>query len=326
MREMHKTMLAAGLFTLCCAAGAAHAQGSAAWPSKAVHLNVAFAPGGPVDIIARILGPKLTEYLGQPMVIDNRPGAGGNVGTVYVAKSAPDGYNVLLTSSAYAVNVSLFSNPGYDPDRDLIPVAVVASQPNLIVVNAALPVKNIPELVAYVKAKPSAFATPGSGTTPHLTGENFYNLQLKLGMTAIHFRGAGPAVAATVGNEPSFGSMALSAPLPFVRSGRLRALAVSSAQRLPFLPEVPTLNELGYPNMQDYTWVGVFVPAGTPPAVVQKLNEAINRAIQSADVKEHLALQAFDAAGGTPQQFSDYVKTEVVKWAKVVQETGAKPD
>lgn len=313
------------LLACACMAGAvsAHAQ---AWPSKPVHLNVAFAPGGPVDIIARIIQPKLTEYLGQPMVVENRPGAGGNVCTVYVAKSAPDGYTVLLTSSAYAVNVSLFANPGYDPDRDLIPVAVVASQPNMVVVNSAVPVKSIPELLAYVKTKPSAFASPGSGTTPHLTGENFYNLQLKLGMTAIHFRGAGPAVSAVVGNEPSFGSMALAAPLPFVKSGRLRALAVSSAQRLPFLPDVPTLSELGYPAMQDYTWVGVFVPTGTPAAVVQKLNEAINRAIQSPEVKEQLALQAFEAVGGTPQRFTDYVKTEVVKWAKVVKETGAKPD
>ena len=323
MRKLLTTVLAAGL--MACATGAVHAQ-SAAWPNKAIHLNVAFAPGGPVDIIARIIGPKLTEYLGQPMVIDNRPGAGGNVGTVYVAKSAPDGYNVLVTSSAYAVNVSLFSNPGYDPDRDLIPVAVVASQPNMIVVNAALPVKSVPELVAYAKDKKMAFATPGSGTTPHLTGENFYNLQLKLGMQAIHFRGAGPAVAATVGNEPSFGSMAMAAPLPFVKSGRLRGLAVSSAKRLSFLPDVPTLNELGYPGIEDYTWVGVFVPAGTPPAIVQKLNEAINKAIQSADVKEHLALQAFEAVGGTPEKFGEYVKTEVVKWAKVVKETGAKPD
>ena len=323
MRKLLKTVLAMGL--MACTASAVYGQG-AAWPEKAVHLNVAFAPGGPVDIIARIIGPKLTEYLGQPMIIDNRPGAGGNVGTVYVAKSAPDGYNVLMTSSAYAVNVSLFSNPGYNPDKDLIPVAVVASQPNMIVVNSNLPIKSIPELVAYAKDKKLAFATPGSGTTPHLTGENLYNLQLQLGMTAIHFRGAGPAVTAAVGGEPPFGSMALSAPLPFVKSGRLRALAVSSAQRLPFLPEVPTLNELGYPGMQDYTWVGVFVPTGTPTAIVQKLNEAINKAIQSQDVKDHLTLQAFDAVGGTPQQFSDYVKTEVVKWAKVVKETGAKPD
>jgi tripartite-type tricarboxylate transporter receptor subunit TctC len=324
MRKLLKTVLAAGL-VMAGPLGAAHAQ-SAAWPNKAVHLNVAFAPGGPVDIIARIIGPRLTETLGQPMVIDNRPGAGGNVGTAYVAKSAPDGYNVLVTSSAYAVNVSLFNNPGYDPDKDLIPVAVVASQPNMVVVNPALPIKSVQELVAYAKDKKLAFATPGSGTTPHLTGENFYNLQLKLGMTAIHFRGAGPAVTATVGNEPSFGSMALAAPLPFVKAGRLRALAVSSAKRLSFLPDVPTLNELGYTGMEDYTWVGVFVPTGTPPAVVQKLNEAINKAIQTPEMKEQLTLQAFDAVGGSPQQFSDYVKTEVVKWAKVVKETGAKPD
>jgi tripartite-type tricarboxylate transporter receptor subunit TctC len=187
-------------------------------------------------------------------------------------------------------------------------------------------VKNLTELVAYAKGKNLAFATPGSGTTPHLTGENMYNLQLKLGMQAIHYKGAGPAVAAVAGNEPSFGSMAMAAPLPFIKSGKLRALGVSSAKRLSYLPEVPTLSEQGYPALQDYTWVGFFLPAGTPPAIVAKLNDAINKSIQAADVKEHLAIQAFDPEGGTPQKFAEYVKTEVVKWGKVVKETGAKPD
>ncbi|HEY4371899.1 MAG TPA: tripartite tricarboxylate transporter substrate binding protein [Burkholderiales bacterium] len=323
---MHKLLAAlacAGLFSGF--ASVAHAQAKTDWPKQPVHLQVAFAPGGPVDIIARIIGPKLTEYLGQSMVIENKPGAGGNLGTGLVAHANPDGYNLLVTSSAYAVNVSLFSNPGYDPDKDLIPVAVVASQPNMLVANSALPVRNIKELVAYAKGKNLAFATPGQGTTPHLTGEAVFNLQLKLGMTAIHYKGAGPATAAVVGNEPSFGSMALAAPLPFVKSGRLHALGVSSAKRVSYLPDVPTLAEQGYP-IEDYTWVGVFAPTGTPPAVIAKLNEAINKAIAAPDVKDHMAVQAFEPEGGSPQKFAAYVKTEIVKWAKVVKATGAKAD
>jgi len=325
MRKLFAMLACAGVFGAVTPAAQAQAQSAAGWPKQPLHLTVAFAPGGPVDIIARILGPRLTDILGQPMIIENRTGAGGNVGTVYVAKSAPDGYNLLVTSSAYAVNVSLFSNPGYDTEKDFIAVANAASQPNMLVVNAGLPVNNIKELAAYAKGKNLAFATPGQGTTPHLTGERVYNQALKLNMTAIHYKGAGPAAAAVVGNEPSFGSMALAAPLPFVKSGRLRALGVSSAKRLSYLPDVPTLTEQGYP-IEDYTWVGIFLPTGTPPAIVQKLNEAINKAVQSPDVKEHLALQAFEPEGGTPQKFAEFVKTEVVKWGKVVKETGAKPD
>ncbi|HEX4327979.1 MAG TPA: tripartite tricarboxylate transporter substrate binding protein [Burkholderiales bacterium] len=323
MRKLLAALACAGL--LGGFASAAQAQAKTDWPKQPLHLNIAFAPGGPVDIIARIIGPKLTEILGQSMVIENKPGAGGNIGTAFVARSAPDGYNVLVTSSAYAVNVSLFANPGYDPEKDLIPVAVVASQANMLVVNSSLPVKNLKELVAYAKGKKLAFATPGQGTTPHLTGENVYNLQLKLGMTAIHYKGAGPATAAVAGNEPSFGSMALAAPLPFVKSGRLRALGISSAKRVPYLPDVPTLTEQGYP-IEDYTWVGVFVPVGTPAAVVSKLSDAINKAIAAPEVKEHMAVQAFEPEGGTPQKFAEYVKTEIVKWGKVVKETGAKAD
>jgi tripartite-type tricarboxylate transporter receptor subunit TctC len=322
MRKLFAVLACAGLVSGF--ASAAHAQATD-WPKQPLHLNVAFAPGGPVDIIARIIGPKLTEVLGQSMVIENRPGAGGNIGTAFVARSAPDGYNLLVTSSAYAVNVSLFTNPGYDPDKDLIPVAVVASQANMLVVNSSLPVKNLKELMAYAKGKKLAFATPGQGTTPHLTGENVYNLQLKLGMTAIHYKGAGPATAAVAGNEPSFGSMALAAPLPFVKSGRLRALGISSAKRVPYLPDVPTLTEQGYP-IEDYTWVGVFAPAGTPPAIISKLSDAINKAVAASDVKEHMAVQAFEPEGGSPQKFAAYVKTEIVKWGKVVKETGAKAD
>lgn len=295
------------------------------WPSKPIRLVVPFTPAGPADIIARLVGQKLNEYLGQQIVVDNRAGAGGNIGTAAVAKSAPDGYSVLVTSSAIAVNLSLYSNPGYT-ERDFIPTAVVASQPNMIFVTASLPPKTLAELFTLARASKLAYASPGSGTTPHLTGENLFNVVGKLNMTPIHFRGAGQAVVAVVSGEPPVGSMAISGPLPQVKAGKLRVLAVSSAKRISALPGVPTFAEAGFPGIEDYTWIGVFLPAGTPSPIVQKLNEAINRAIQASDFRERLQASAFDPVGGTQSQAAEYVKAEIAKWGKVVRETGAKPD
>jgi len=296
------------------------------WPTKPIHLIVPFAPGGPADIAARLVAQKLPETLGEQMVVDNRGGAGGNIGATAVAKSAPDGYTVLLTTSAFAVNVSLFSNPGYDAQKDFIPVAMVASQPNLIFVNPSVPAKTLPEFIAYAKDRKLAFASPGSGTTPHLTGENVLRVLAKLDITPIHYRGAGPAVAAVVAGEPLIGCGAISGPLAQIKAGRLRAIAISSAKRVPSLPDVPTLTEAGFPGVEDYTWIGIFLPAGTAAPIVQRLNDAVNRAIQSPDLRERLAAQAFDPASGSPQQFAEYVKTEITKWGKVVRETGAKAD
>jgi tripartite-type tricarboxylate transporter receptor subunit TctC len=304
-------------------AGLSHAQ---SWPTKPLHLIVPFAPGGPADIAARLVAQKLPETLGEQVIVDNRGGAGGNIGATVVAKSAPDGYTVLLTTSAFAVNVSLFSDPGYNAQKDFIPVAMVASQPNLFFVNPSVPAKTLPEFIAYAKNRKLAFASPGSGTTPHLTGENVLRVISGLDITPIHYRGAGPAVAAVVAGEPPIGCGAISGPLAQIKAGRLRALAVSSAKRVPGLPDVPTLAEAGIPGVEDYTWIGIFLPAGTPPAIVQKLNDAVNRAIQSADMRERLAAQAFDPAGGSQEQFAEYVRTEIVKWGKVVRETGARAD
>jgi len=296
------------------------------WPNKPVRVIVPFMPGGPVDIIARIVGAKLNDALGQQFVVENRAGAGGNIGAAAVAKSAPDGYTVLMTSSAIVVNVSLYPDPGYNAERDFIAVAIPASQPNMIIVTASEPARTLPELISQSQGKKLAFASPGSGTTPHLTGENILRVIAKLDVTPVHFRGAGPAVTAVVSGEPPIGCMAISGPLPQVKAGRLRALAVSSAKRIPALPDVPTFAEAGFPGVEDYTWVGVFLPAGTPAPIVQKLNAAVNRAIESPDVRERLASNAFDPVGGSPQQFADYVKAEIAKWAKVVRDTGAKPD
>jgi tripartite-type tricarboxylate transporter receptor subunit TctC len=304
-------------------AGAAQAQ---AWPSKPVRLIVPFAPGGPADIIARLIGQKLAEILGQPMLVESRAGAGGNIGAAFVAKSAPDGHTVLVTTSAYAVNVSLSPNAGYDAERDFMPVANIAKQPNVVFVHPNLPAKTLAELLALAKTSKLAFASPGSGTTPHLTAENLFNVTSKLDVTAIHFKGAGPAITAVVAGEPQIGAGALATPLPHIKSGRLRAMAVSSSARVAALPEVPTFAEAGFPGVEDYTWIGAFLPAGTPPAIAQRLNDAINQGLKSADLRERLEALAFEPAGGTAQQFSAYVKTEIVKWGKVVREGNIKAE
>jgi tripartite-type tricarboxylate transporter receptor subunit TctC len=297
-----------------------------AWPAKPVHFIVPFAPAGPVDITVRLVAPKVGEILGQQLVIENKPGAGGNMGAVQVSKSPPDGYTALITSSAFAVNVTLFSNAGYDADRDFVPVIVIASQPNLIAVNAGLPVRTLADLLEFAKKSKLAYASPGVGTTPHLTAENLFRVIAKLDITPIHFKGAGPAVTAAVTGEPPLGAYAISGPLPHIKSGKLRALAVSSAKRVPTLPDVPTFAEAGFPGIEDYTWIGVFLPAGTPGPIVQRLNDAINRAMQAPDVKERIESFAFDLVGGSPQQTADYVRAEVKKWGKVVRDTGAKAD
>jgi tripartite-type tricarboxylate transporter receptor subunit TctC len=312
----------------CCAAvfffaGSAVAQ---SWPTKPVRLIAPFAPGGPVDIIGRLIGIKLNEYLGGQVLIDNRPGAGGNIGTATVAKAAPDGYTGLVTSSAFVVNVSLFANAGYDAERDFAPVAVVAKQPNVIFVNAGVPARTLAEFIELAKRTKPGFASPGSGTTPHLTAETVLRSLAKLDVTAIHFKGAGPAVTAVVAGEPPVGCGAISGPISFIKSGKLRALAVSSAKRVPALPDVPTLAESGFPGIEDYTWVGIFFPAGTPPAIVQKLNEAVNRAIRSPDIRERLDQLAFEPVGGSPREFADYIRTEIPKWAKVMRDANVKPE
>jgi len=296
------------------------------YPAKPVRIIVPFAPGGPADIAARLVGAKLPDLLGQQVLVDNRAGAGGNIGAAAVAKSAPDGYTALVTTSAMAVNMTLFANPGYDAERDFVPVVQIATQPNMVFVNAGSPAKSLDELLQLAKGTKLAYGSPGTGTTPHLTAEMLFKVLAKLDTTPIHFKGAGPMVAAVVGGEPPVGCGAISGPLAQIKAGKLRALAVSSSRRLASLPDVPTLNELGFQGMEDYTWIGMFVPAGAPPDVVQRLNEVVNRALQAPDTRERLDALAFEPVGGSQREFADYVKAEIAKWGKVVRETGAKAD
>ena len=314
-----KTILA----LLLLAAGTAFGQ---PFPSKPIRMVVAFPPGGPVDVVARLLSPKMSETLGQSIVIENVGGGGGNIAAQRVAKSAPDGYTVLAHSSAYAVNPTLIGNLGFDAEKDMTAIAVVASQANLIFVHADFPAKSLKELLERARTEKLAFASPSSGTTPHLTGENLFRLRAKVDITHIPFKGAGPAMTAVLGGQPPIGVLAGTAPLPHVKAGKIRVLAVSSAKRLASLPDVPTLNELGFSGMEDYTWVGLFVPAGVPAEVAQKLNAALLAAVRSPEAKERLEALAFEITAAPLAETATYVKSELAKWGKVVRETGAKVD
>ncbi|MGZ5072327.1 MAG: tripartite tricarboxylate transporter substrate binding protein [Usitatibacter sp.] len=320
-----RPILAATIAASCLALAPLSPSFAQGYPAKPIHIIVAFAPGGPVDVVARLVAAKLPEILGQPAVVENRASSSGNLGTQVVAKAPADGYTILATSSAFAVNVTLSPNAGYVPG-DFAPIVQAATQPNVIVVNSTFAAKTLPELLEMGKTMKLAYASPGTGTTPHLTGEHIFKLVAKLDITHIPHKGAGPAAAAVVAGEPPIGSLAVTAPIPFIRAGRVRALAISSATRHPQLPDVPTFTELGYPEIQEYTWVGFFAPAGTPAEIVQKLNDAINAVLRMPDVRERLESLTFEPVGGSSQQFTDYVRAEVVKWGAVVKEIGAKVD
>ena len=299
-----------------------------AFPDRPVRFVVGFTPGGPSDILARALGAKLAEALGQPVVIENRPGAGGNLAADAVAKSPADGHTWLLgNNSILATNQSLYRNLPYDPARDFAPVALVALQPNVLVLNVEVPLRTVGELISFAKQNPGKlnYASSGAGAAAHLSGELF---KAMAGVQMVHvpYKGAQPALTDLIAGQVQVMFATSASALPYVKAGRLRALAVTTAQRSALIPELPTVAEAGVPGFESITWHGVVVPAGTKMGLIEKLNFEVNRALAQKDFVERLSSLGAEVTIGTPKDFADYIAREIPKWAKVVKDSGAKAD
>lgn len=311
-----------------CVVPAAWGQGAAAgYPSKPVRLVVGFPPGGPVDILSRVLAKSLGDHLGQTVVIDNRAGANGIVGTDFVAKSTPDGYTLLMGASTMAIQATLVPKLPFDTVRDLTPIAGVALAPLVLTLNKDIPVNNVKELVEYLRARPGqvAYASPSSGSANHLAAEM---LKITTGTTALHvpYKGGAPAEVDLIGGRVAFMFHAIPAALPHVRAGRLKALAVTADKRSSAAPDIPTFAESGLPGFDVSTWYGVLGPAGLPPDVVARVNDAVNKSLDSPEVKARLVALGSEPMGGPPERFRDFIGTEIVKWAKVIKASGATAD
>ena len=300
------------------------------YPNRSVRMIVPFAPGGASDFVARIVSPKLGELLGQQIVIDNRAGASGNIGVEAAGKAAPDGYTIFLGNiGTIAINPAVFKDMPIDTQRDLIAVTLVAEVPSVLVVNPGVPAANVSELVALARSKPGAlnFASPGPASFDRLAMERFMRLA-NLKMVHIPYKGgAGPAVTGLLGGETQLMFVTLSSAMTFVQAGRLRALALSTAGRIEAMPNVPTLGESGFPELVASSWQGVFVPAGTPRPIVDKLHAALVAAFESPDIKQRLAVGgAIVVTSRTPEEFAAFVGSEIVRWGKVARESGATVD
>lgn len=316
--------------TLLAAAATALAQNVAAqeYPQRPIRFIVPFAAGGGGDIVVRTVAQRLTEAMGPPVVVDNRSGAGGNVGTDLAAKSAPDGYTILMANVApIAINVSLYKKLPYDSVKDFAPVSLMAVFPNVLVVHPSVAAKSVKELIALAKAHPGqlTYASAGNGSTTHLAAELFKSMA-GLDMIHVPYKGGGPALVDLIAGQVNlyFGSMP--AALPHVKNGKLRALAVTSAKRSRAAPELPTVAESGFPGFAADTWIGVLAPAGTPGPIVVRLNREIVKILQQPELEEKLSAQGAEPVTNSPEQFAAYIKSEIRKWAKVVKESGAKAD
>ncbi len=299
------------------------AQDATGYPDKNVRFLVAFAPGGPADIVARIAGQALGERWGKTVVVENRGGAGGNIAAVAASRAEADGYTILVTTSALAVNLSFYDNPGYAL-RDFKTAALIATAPNIIVGAPSLKANSLKDVIALAKTEALSYGSAGLGTTPHLSGERIFRLLGKVDVRHVPFTGAGPAVAATLAGHVPLASVALSAAIQQVKAGTVKGLAVTSAARLPDLPNVPTVAESGLGDVEDATWVALFVPAATPASIVARINADANAAMAGAKAKEALARAGFLPLSGDLASASRYVESEVKKWGEVVKASGVK--
>jgi len=298
---------------------------AAGYPERPVRVIVPFAAGGPTDVMARLVAQKLSENLKQQFFVENRPGAGGNIGTAAAAHAPPDGYTLLVASSSYVVNPSLYAKNPYNPYTDFIPITLAAASPNILVVKSDFPAKNVKELVELLKKEPGKYsiANPGIGTTPQLAAELF-KLSLNVDASSVPFGGAGPAIQSTVAGHTPIAFTALPPTAPQVQGGALRGLAVTSAKRSAALPDVPTLAEAGYPEQESETMQGVFAPAKTPKEITDLLHKEIAKIMAMPDVKEKCAALGFDPVANTPEEFAVYIKKEVEKWGRVIRDAKIK--
>ncbi len=299
-----------------------------AFPSKPITIIVPFAAGGTTDILARIIAQGMGAELGQSVVVDNRAGAGGNIGGQVAARAPADGYTLFMgTVGTHAINAALYRKMPFDPVKDFAPLTRVANVPNLLVANPAQPFKTVQELIAYAKANPGKinFGSSGSGSSIHLSGELFKSMA-KVDMQHVPYKGSAPAVTDLLGNQIAIMFDNMPSAIQHVRSGKLRAIAVTTARRSPELPDVPTIAESGVPGYEATSWFGMFAPAATPAPVVAQLNATIVKVLAQPDIRKKLAEQGAEAAGETPAQFADFIQKESVKWGKVVRESGASVD
>ena len=293
------------------------------YPTKPIRVIVPFAPGGPTDVVGRLLGIRLNEAWGQQIVIDNRGGAGGNIGMGLAAHANPDGYTWLMVSSSFMVNPSLYAKIPYDPYRDLIPISNLAASPHAFFMHASSTVRSIADLIALAKSQPGklSIATPGIGTTPDLSARLF-TLTTGVDIVAVPYGGGGLSLAAVLGNQVTLGCQAIPPMTPHIRAGRLRAIALTASKRADVLPDVPTLAELGYAGQEADTMQGLLVPAGTPAAIVARISTEIRRTMALPEVKQRITDLGFDVIASTPEQFATQIKFEIERWGKVIKSAG----
>lgn len=319
---IHSIPRSAAVVLLCMAAPVALAQ---AWPARPIRYVVPFPPAGATDILARLLSEKLIPALKQPVIVENRAGAAGAVGTELVAKSPPDGYTILMATVAQSISETLYAKQPFSFARDFVPVALVARVPNVMEVHPSMPVKTVKEFIALAKSRPGQinYASSGSGTSIHMSAELF---KMLTGVNILHvpYKGSGPALIGLLSGEVSVMFDNLTPSMGYIRSGRLRPIAITTATRYPGLPDLPTVAESGVPGYEASSWFGVVVPVGTPREIVMRLNTELNRALNLPDMRERFAEQGAIPAPGTPEDFGAWIRAEIAKWAKVVKASGAK--